>query len=171
MKKTLKYSEDLAPLFGDTITLPTLDEPEDLDPNANQTQTLIWNKEVKEYIKHTRQLQGNLATVYTVAWGQCGEAMKAKVKSLDEYARRSGDNDCSWLLEQVRAVTLQFDAKRNSFLSLMDARTSSLTCKQGQHHSQHKYLNTLHGWAETIESYGVGRSTMDSSTNKTTKAT
>ena len=54
--KTLKYSEDLAPLFGDTITLPALDEPEDLDPNANQTQTLIWNEEVKEYVKHTRQL-------------------------------------------------------------------------------------------------------------------
>ena len=153
-KKTLKYSEDLAPLFGDTITLPVLGEPEDLDANANQTQTLIWNEEVKEYVKRTRQLRGNLATVYAVAWGQCSEAMKAKVKSLDEHTERSGNNDCAWLLEQVRAITLQFDAKRNSFLSLMDARTSFLTCKQGEHQSPHEYLNTLRGWAETIESYG-----------------
>ena len=69
--------------------------------------------------------------------------MKAKVKSLDEYARRSGDNDCAWLLEQVRAVTLQFNAKRNSCLLLMDARTSFLTCKQGQHQSRHEYLAVI----------------------------
>jgi hypothetical protein len=50
-KKALKYSEDLAPLFADTITPPILNEPDDLDPNANQTQMLIWNEEVKEYVK------------------------------------------------------------------------------------------------------------------------
>ena len=153
-KKTIKYSEDLAPLFGDTIMLPTLDEPDDPDPDANQTQTLIWNEEVKEYVKRTRQLRGSLATIYAVAWGQCSEAMKAKVKSLDAYAERSGNNDCAWLLEQIRAITLQFDAKRNSFLSLMDARTNFLTCKQGQQQTPHDYLNTLRGWADTIESYG-----------------
>ena len=130
-KKTLKYSEDLALLFVDPIALPTLNEPADPDPNANQTQTLIWNEEVKEYVKRARQLRGNLATLYAVMWGQCSEAMRAKLKSLNEYGDRMNDNDCAWLLQQIRAVTLQFDSTRNSFLSLMDARTSFLTCKQG----------------------------------------
>jgi hypothetical protein len=123
-KKTLKHSEDLAPLFVDQITLPTSDEPDDPDPNATQTQTLIWNEEVKEYVKRARQLRGNLATLYTVAWGQCSETMRAKVKLLEDYTERTGDNDCAWLLKQIRAVTLQFDSNRNSFLSLLDARTS-----------------------------------------------
>jgi hypothetical protein len=152
-KKTLRYSEDLAPLFANLIALPTLGEPNNLDPNANQTQMLIWNKEIKEYVKHARQLQGNLATIYAVTWGQCSEAMKAKIKSLDNYIKRTSNNDCAWLLEQIRAVTLQFDSKRNSFLSLMDARTSFLTCKQGQQQTTEAYLSTMRGWAKAIELY------------------
>lgn len=80
--------------------------------------------------------------------------MKAKIKSIGEYKDKSGDNDCTWLLEQIRAVMMQFDSKRNSFLSLMDARTSFHTCKQGQRQTPDAYLSTLRGWAETIESYG-----------------
>jgi hypothetical protein len=115
---------------------------------------LIWAEEVKEYVKRSRQLRSNLATVYAVAWGQCSKAMKAKLKSLDEHTRRSADNDCAWLLVHIRAVTLQFESGRNSILSLMDARTSFLTCKQVQQQTTEEYLNALRGWAETIESYG-----------------
>jgi hypothetical protein len=145
-KKTLKHLEDLAPLFVEQITLPTLDEPDDPDPNATRTQMLIWNKEVKEYVKRARQLRGNLATLYAVAWGQCSETMRAKVKSLEDYTERTGDNNCVWLLTQIRAVTLQFDSKRNSFLSLLDARTSFLTCKQGQQQTTEAYLEVMQGW-------------------------
>ena len=153
-KKTLKFSADLAPLFGATITPPTLTMPADLDAAANQTQTLIWNEEVKEYVKRNRELRGNLASIYAVTWGQCTEAMKAKIKSLDDYDARNTDNDCAWLLQQIRAITLQFDAKRNIFLSLLDARNSLLTCRQAQHQTTESYLASLRSWVETIESYG-----------------
>ena len=153
-RKNLKFPEDLTSLFEMTIALPTLTEPADPIAGANQTQTLTWNEEVKECVKRTRQLRSNLAMTQTVAWGQCSEAMKAKLKSLDEHLARKAVNDCAWLLEQIRAITLQFDSKRNSFLSLMDARTSFLTCQQGRQQTTDSYLDTLRGWAETIESYG-----------------
>ena len=153
-RKNLKFPEDLTPLFEMNIALPTLTKPADPAHGANQTQTLMWNEEVKECVKRTRQLRNNLATTQTAAWGQCSEAMKAKLKSLDEYLARKAANDCAWLLEQIRAITLQFDSKRNSFLSLMDARTSFLTCRQGRQQTTDSYLDTLRGWAETIESHG-----------------
>jgi hypothetical protein len=52
--------------------------------------------------------------------------MKSKVKSIEAYDERTAANDCFWLLKQVKAVTLQFDQKRNGFLSIMDTRTSFL---------------------------------------------
>ena len=153
-KKNLRYSEDLSSLFGDTIVLPTIPEPDDLVANATQTQTLIWNEEVKEYVKRARALRGNLATIYAVSWGQSSEAMKAKLKSLDDYETRRDANDCAWLLTQIRAVTLQFDSTKNSFLSLLDARARFLTCRQTQEQTPESYLSTIRGWAEAIESYG-----------------
>jgi hypothetical protein len=84
-KKTLRYSKDMAPLFADTINILTINKPGNLPADANQTQALIWNEEVKEYVKGTWTMQGNLATVYAVAWGECSKAIKAKIKSLQEY--------------------------------------------------------------------------------------
>ena len=62
-----------------------------------------------------------MAATFAVAWGQCSNAMKAKIKSINEYKTKSSENNCAWLLQQVRAVTLQFDSKHNLFLSLLDA--------------------------------------------------
>jgi hypothetical protein len=59
-----------------------------------------------------------------VIWCQCSEAMKAKIKSLTDYKNKTEANDCFWLLKQLKAVTLQFDEKRNVFVSLLEARTS-----------------------------------------------
>jgi hypothetical protein len=40
------------------------------------------------------------------------------------------------------------------FISLLDARTSFLTCKQKQGQSADEYLETLRGWADTIDYHG-----------------
>jgi hypothetical protein len=41
----------MANLFGETIELPTIDKPGNLVADATRTQALIWNEEVKEYVK------------------------------------------------------------------------------------------------------------------------
>jgi len=80
--------------------------------------------------------------------------MKAKVKSLDDYKAKTVDNDCFWLLKQIKAITLQFDEKRNGFISLLDTRTSFLTCRQQQWQTADTYLETQKGWTDTIEYHG-----------------
>jgi len=57
-------------------------------------------------------------------------------------------------VKQIKAVTLQFDEKKNGFISLLDARTSFLTCKQGPQQTPDAYLETLRAWADAIEYYG-----------------
>jgi hypothetical protein len=57
------------------------------EPPGPQTATekFIFQEELKEYVKRKRAHHGNLATVYAVIWGQCRDAMKSKLKSLDKY--------------------------------------------------------------------------------------
>ena len=103
------------------MAAPTLSMPTDPGKEPNKTEEMIWAEEVKEYVKRTRILKGKLATIHAVIWGQCSEAMKAKVKSHNDYKAKAADNDCFWFLRQIKAVTLQFDEKRNGFISLLDA--------------------------------------------------
>ena len=82
-KKHEKFAKDLVPLFAATIKNPAVDLPEDLptSPAPSKTEEMIWTEEVKTYVKRSQALRGNLATLYAITWGQCSEAMKAKVRS------------------------------------------------------------------------------------------
>ncbi|KAI2494383.1 hypothetical protein MHU86_20155 [Fragilaria crotonensis] len=154
VKKKLNYSADLAPLFGTTMRTPTIDLPGDLAPGAGETMKMIFAEEVKEYVKRTRALASNIATVFAVIWGQCSENMKARVKTSEYYADKATKNDCFWLLRQIKSITLQFDESKNAILSLLDAQQSFLSCKQLPGQSADDYADCLIGWAETIETHG-----------------
>jgi hypothetical protein len=103
---------------------PTVEKPKALETTVTKTDELIFGEEIKEYVKRTTILKNNMAAIHAVVWGQCSEAMKAKLKSLTEYEDKVDENDCMWLLKQIKAITLQFDEKKNKFISLLDARTS-----------------------------------------------
>ncbi|KAI2508903.1 Reverse transcriptase (RNA-dependent DNA polymerase) [Fragilaria crotonensis] len=153
-KKLSTYSADLAPLFATTMRTPTIDLPVDLAPGAGDTMKMIFAEEVKEYVKQTRVLTSNIATVFAVIWGQCSENMKARIKVSEHYTDKAIKNDCFWLLRQIKSITLQFDESKNAILSLLDAQQSFLSCKQLPGQSTDDYADCLIGWAETIETHG-----------------
>ena len=120
----------------------------------DETDEAIWKEELKEYVQRCRVLKGNMATIHAVIWGQCSEAMRAKIKAHKGYEERTEDNDCFWLLKQVKAVTLQFDQKRNCFISLMNAKASFYNCKQQEGQTADSYREEMKGWVDTIEYHG-----------------
>jgi Zinc knuckle len=157
VKKNLTFSEDLSNLFAEDMKEPIITEPEDPTKDSKvptKLQDMVYVEQVKGYVKRLTALQSNLGTVHAVIWGQCSEAMKAKIKSLKDYKTKMETIDCFWLLKQLKAVTLQFDEKRNVFVSLLEARTSLLTCKQLQGQTVSEYLEVLRGWVDTIEYHG-----------------
>ena len=110
-KKTLKFSEDFAPLFAVESSEPAIEKPSDLVANSSATDEMIWKELIKAYVNRLQVLRRNLAAIYAIAWGQCSDAMKAKLKSLSEFSKHSKMNNCHWLLKNILAVTLQFDQK------------------------------------------------------------
>ena len=114
--KNLKFPEDLATLFSDPASFPTLTQPDDPGEQASRTVQMIWTEQVKQYVKRTATLTSNLAALHAVIWGQCSEAMQSRLKALTDFAAKAEEDDCLWFLQQIRAITLQFDEKRNVFL-------------------------------------------------------
>ena len=117
---------------------------------------MIYGEKVKQYVKKESTLLGNMATLHAVIWGQCSETMKARLKVMTNWRERTEANDCFWLLQQIKAVTLQFDEKRHGIMSLLDARSSLLNCKQQQGQPVNVYKETLKGWADAIQQFHGG---------------
>jgi hypothetical protein len=110
VKKNLKYNEDLASLFAEEMTLPELDMQEELPEGSTPMEMRLSEGELQEFVKRRKCFRGNLAAVQAVILGQCSEAsMKAKLRSHCKYKARH--QCCFWLLQQIRAITLQFDKK------------------------------------------------------------
>ena len=66
----------------------------------------------------------------SVAWGQCSEDMKARIKTHEGYDEKSTTNDCLWLLQQIKSIKLQYHESTDAFVSLMDALQQFCACTQ-----------------------------------------
>ena len=154
VKKNLKYSEDLTPLFLTQMTLPVLTKPPKPGAGADETDIIIWQEDVKDYSKRTRILRENLGAIQAVVWGQCSEAMQTKLKAISVHVEKAAEHDCAWFLKSIKAITMQFDDKRNGYYSLLDAMAGFLNCRQQQGQTVDRYLDSMNGWVDTIEHHG-----------------
>jgi hypothetical protein len=151
--KNLKYPEDLKSIFAETMAAPNIIEPADLPTTSTKRQEVIWEAALKSYSRRSEELRNNLTTFYAVIWGQCSEAMRTKIRALDTFSSQNKDNNCIWLLNEIKGVTHQFDTKRNIFLSLHDARIAYYGCKQNQNQKNAEYLDLFRANIEVLEYY------------------
>ena len=80
---------------------PKIPKPTELEVSeTNRLFIAIWEKKVSPYCTRTDYFDSNLKTAYAVIWGQCSEAMKAKLTSLDDFETQSHESDCVWILKE-----------------------------------------------------------------------
>ena len=153
-KTKLTFAEDLAPPFAATMGEPNVALPDELEPDATSRMTMIHQERVKQWVKRQDTLVSNLANVYAVTWGQCSEAMKTRVRTQTDYQARSEANDCHWLLQRIRGVTMELQEKRHRTWSSVDARLNFLSCKQAPSQSVAEFKATVKNWADAIRFHG-----------------
>jgi hypothetical protein len=104
----MKYPEDLASLFASECRMPVLvrppkpvppptvpaaageaapDAPDDEEVEADIE---VWKADLRELSKRKTTLRGNLSAIHAVIWGQCSEAMKAKLRPAPTKTTASG---------------------------------------------------------------------------------
>jgi hypothetical protein len=75
-----KYGVDTK-MALETMADPMFTEPTDPPATATCTQVRIWEKQVDEHVKRSTMLLENLKMVYSLIYGQCSNAMRAKLES------------------------------------------------------------------------------------------
>ena len=153
-QSNLKGWDDMASLFKDPMVTPTVAKPAPLPPDADEDDRTVRKSELDQLHKRRRQLHNNLATVFGVIWGQCSEAMRERLRTHSNYNTALDSNDCVWLLQEIRAVMLNFDEKQERFVALINAQRQFFNCRQGPHQSNADFLETVKIWASAIEYYG-----------------
>ena len=155
LTKITKHPEDFASLFDDDMAEPELIMPVELGDDASTIERAIWDQELKEFVKRRSVFKGCLAAIQAVILGQCSENMKDRLKALPEFKSKIKSFQVCWLLAQIQAIMLKFDARKNAFVSLMNAQRAFLTCTQLPGQSVTSYLEELRGWAITITQQGA----------------
>src|SRR5210317_1437948 len=78
--------------------------PADLPDNATQTETLIYEEEIKRVVIKKNDNDEKLEKIYSIIWGQCTASMKAKLKRLSDYEETKEDLDTIKLIINIKKI-------------------------------------------------------------------
>jgi hypothetical protein len=137
--------------------MPTVKQPTEIDERtATKADIKVYDKELDIYVIRKTKLKDNVKALYAVAWGQCSDAMKAKIKTSDKYEEERDANNISWLLKEIRGVTFGFESQRTLALSLQLARQDFYSFKQGSEMSLPTFYQTFKNKVAVLEHYSGG---------------
>jgi len=128
------------------LKMPSLEKPKAPPKDADATDMKIWEEEVKEFVKTKIKLKENVKQLYSLVWGQCSEAMRAKLESMDGHRKLSEEGDGIGLLKQIKSIVYNFQDQKYLPLALYEANRRLYACTQGKHTPQEyqtQFLNTV----------------------------
>jgi hypothetical protein len=140
--KNIKHFGDLIPFFKnlERPKLTPIGDPTAAE-EASKSLKRDWENRCDRNFKRDTAIDDNLKALYSIAWGQCSEAMKAKLQSHDDFTSMDLQADSVWLLKEIRAITFQFEAQRYIFLALDDAHSDFRAYLQQPDETLTKYLH------------------------------
>jgi hypothetical protein len=157
INKTFTYPQDIASVCKSFKMVPLVQPPnlskDDYDKDMGKK--MIWETQMKLYMKRVDLMESNTRAIYAVVWGQCSPMMRSKLESLDNYETSSDNCDCIWLLKEIQGITYRFKGTRNVFISLDDAWSGYYNYRQGPSQSLHEYLKEVQGLVQVLEHYGA----------------
>ena len=136
--KHLKFPGDMTSLTEDLVQ-PTLTAPVALPADADELTKLLWKQDVVQYAQRRAYLASNYKATYAVIWGQCSEAMRAKLKSDSEYLEKKAISECGWLLKEIKGIMMRFESKSKPMFSLNVATKNLYAYQQGANVSKNRH--------------------------------
>ena len=161
MVATVKDGADLYPLFkelkdpqsdllkNNMPVKPDLDEDE--EDSVVETETAIYNEEIKQFVQRKLNLRRNMQKSYALIWGQCSTQLQEYVKGQSEYTKHSATSNVVWLLKELKKATSGVDSKANGWMNMQDAIAALYRMKQGPSESNEHYMERFKANITAIE--------------------
>ena len=105
----------------------------DYPENGTTTEKKLWEKRVDIALKKEQQLEDNIENLFSVVLGQCTPTMKAKLEGRADFDAMKTSFGVVDLFKAIRETTYKFEAHRNPYLSMYNAKTQMTILRQGEH--------------------------------------
>ena len=153
--KNLDNANDIMPILGN-LKDEDIPEPKDIsDEDAkSKLKQRVWEKSVDKYVNRVGKLTQNVATIYSVAWGQCLKQMQSRMRASKEFKRNHETSNCLWLLKEIKGITFQFEMSRNIFVAINVAKEKVYAYRQKSHQSLADYYKEFCSMIDVLEHYG-----------------
>jgi len=145
--QTYKYGAD-AQLAIEKLAPPIIAEPDDPEENASGTINRIWEKDVNKYVKRKNMLSENLKTAYSLVYGQCTDALRAKLEAQPGHSAEA--SDVIALLKSIKTVMFSFQAQKYAPRALCEAKRRFYSMRQGKDSTCQQYLETYQNCIDVI---------------------
>ena len=133
---------------------PTIPYPVDPGPTASVVERKIFENKCNSYCKREETYLSNMQQVFALIWGQCTEALQAKLHGLDNYDQLNEASDALGLLKQMRKIAFNFQMHKYSHLALNEAKRRFYHLVLGKSMSNQDYLKKFNNMVHVIEHCG-----------------
>ena len=151
----MKFAADLVPIYktldDPRVPKPTRGEADKDDDAMQDFEDDLFRELIKDYINRIRALKDNKCKIYGLAWGQCSESMRSRVKSLDDFEERNRECNCVWMLRSIRAIMYKFEGKRDICLELLDVYSALENCRQQPREATTTYHDNFQNIIDTYK--------------------
>jgi hypothetical protein len=154
VNRTLKNGNDM---------MNMIDNMEDVDfallkPKANveemdEVDKMILQQEVNDFVKRRKLYFENRDKVYTIVWGQCSEALQAKLKGTQAFRRYNPIKCPISLLKDIKQVSLKFENVTFKAFAIYDAKMALSHFYQTKQDSLHEYYMKFKDLIDALEHY------------------
>ena len=133
---------------------PNIPLPVEPAATASFTERKIFENKCSVYCKREETYQSNIQQIFALIWGQCTEALQAKLRGLDNFDQLNSDSDALGLLKEMKAIAFNFQQHKYSHLALNEAKRRFYHLVQGKHTSNQDYLRKFNNMVDVIEHCG-----------------
>jgi Zinc knuckle len=151
--RTLTYGNDVASAM-ELLTDTVLVEPVDPPANATLSEKRLWEKRCDEFVKQETAYKQNMKAAYMIVWGQCSDAMRAKLEARDNHGAIKQAKDVLGLLRNIKDATFSFQGQKNMIHALHEARRRFYTFSQDRNMTCQVYLERFKNQVDVIEHCG-----------------
>ena len=115
---------------------------------------LLPGKENDAYVRRSQQYLQNKAKIYSVALGQCTEAMKNRLEGEENYEDINVESDVIRLLLLIKSIAYSYESKSYPVLAIHMALKIFYASHQSNSSSCNEYFETMLNLRDVILHYG-----------------
>jgi hypothetical protein len=139
-----------------TLERPNIVSPEDPPADATMAVKKRWEEQLKQWGQRVDAMENNITKLYNLVWGQCSDALRAKIEAQSEFAAiRDHPMEGIELLKLIKTISFKFEPQVYKPMAIDDAVYKFVTSRQGKHTTTAEYLEHFQNNLDVLEAVGA----------------